>query len=37
VLEHRPVETKASGLHSVECPQNILANDFGESLNKLDH
>jgi len=37
VLEYYPVETKASGRHPVEYPQNILANDFGESLSKLDH
>jgi len=36
VLEHHP-ETKVSGRHPVEWPQNILANDFGGCLSKLDH
>jgi len=37
VPELHPVETKASGGHPVECPQNILANNFEGSLSKLDH
>jgi len=37
MLEHHSVETKASGGHPVECPENILANDFGGSLSKLNH
>jgi len=37
VLEHHPVKIKAFGGHLVECLQNILANDFGENLNKLNY
>jgi len=36
VLEHHPIETKASGRHPVECLQNILTNAFERSLSKLD-
>jgi len=37
VLEYYPVETKISSRHPVKYLQNILANDFGGSLSKLDH
>jgi len=37
MLEHHPIETKDFDGYLVECPQNILANDFEGSLSKLDH
>lgn len=37
-LEHHPVETKIFGGHLMEYPEDILINNFGESLvKKLDH
>ena len=36
VLEHYPVEIKIGG-HPVECPEDILINDFRENLSKLHH
>jgi len=37
VLKHHPIKTKASSEHPVECSQNVLANNFGRSLSKLDY
>jgi len=37
VLEHHLVKIKAFGGHPMEYLQNILANDFGGSLSKLDY
>jgi len=37
VLKSILLKSKPLGRHLVECPQNILAYNFEESLNKLDH
>jgi len=36
MFKHYPIEIKIFREHPVECPEDILVNDFGENLSKLD-